>query len=87
MHRRDDDYKWGIFVQQNMNPIKKANGSCIFLHIWESEEEGTAGCTAMEEKNMVRILRWIRTKKHPVLAQFPRDVYKSIRTTFSLPDL
>lgn len=87
MHRSDDDYKWGIFVQQNVNPVKKANGSCIFLHIWESEGEGTAGCTAMEEKNMVRILRWIRTKKHPMLVQFPRDVYKNMRATFTLPDL
>ncbi len=71
MHRKDEDYKWGIFVQHNDHPVKAAMGSCIFLHIWEGASLGTAGCTAMEEKNILELLHWIRADKHPLLVQFP----------------
>ena len=87
MLRKDIDYKWGIFVQHNVHPVKKNMGSCIFLHIWEGSGEGTAGCTAMEEKNILKLLKWIRADKHPLLVQFPDIVYKKIRRDYVLPVL
>jgi L,D-peptidoglycan transpeptidase YkuD (ErfK/YbiS/YcfS/YnhG family) len=87
MHRKDEDYKWGIFVQHNDHPVKKSMGSCIFLHIWEGADEGTAGCTAMEEKNMLELLHWARAEKHPLLVQFPEIVYQKMHTDYQLPDL
>jgi L,D-peptidoglycan transpeptidase YkuD (ErfK/YbiS/YcfS/YnhG family) len=87
MHRKDQDYKWGLFVQHNYHPVIPGMGSCIFLHIWEGAEKGTAGCTAMEEKNMIQLLRWIRAGNHPLLVQFPEAIYKNIRKDFLLPDL
>jgi L,D-peptidoglycan transpeptidase YkuD (ErfK/YbiS/YcfS/YnhG family) len=87
MHRNDHDYEWGVFVQYNSQPVKSGKGSCIFLHIWDDAGQGTAGCTAIEEKNMMRLLHWIRADKRPALVQFPKAVYKKIQTDFLLPDL
>jgi L,D-peptidoglycan transpeptidase YkuD (ErfK/YbiS/YcfS/YnhG family) len=87
MHQKDDAYKWGIFVQYNTHPVTKGKGSCIFLHIWENERTGTAGCTAMEEKNLVRLLHWIQAKKDPLLVQYPKSVYKRIGPQYQLPIL
>ena len=87
MHRKDQDYKWGIYVQHNYHPVKPGNGSCIFLHIWEGAGKGTAGCTAMEEKNIITLLQWIRGDKHPVLVQFPEKVYNQLRRRYSMPAL
>jgi D-alanyl-D-alanine dipeptidase len=85
MHRKGGDYKWGVFVQQNFSPVRTGMGSCVFLHIWEDESKGTAGCTAMEEKNILRLLKWIRADKNPLLVQVPEFVYKEIRSAYFLP--
>jgi L,D-peptidoglycan transpeptidase YkuD (ErfK/YbiS/YcfS/YnhG family) len=85
MHQKDDAYKWGLFVQYNAHPVVKGKGSCIFLHIWENERTGTAGCTAMEEKNLIRLLRWIQAEKVPLLVQYPKSVYKKIGSEYHLP--
>jgi D-alanyl-D-alanine dipeptidase len=87
MHRKDHDYEWGLFVQHNHHPVKSGMGSCIFLHIWGGAEKGTAGCTAMEENNILKLLHWIRADKRPMLVQFPEHVYKKIQKDFLLPDL
>ena len=69
--RRDDIlYKWGVVVDHNAAAIPGA-GSCIFLHIWKSSSAPTAGCTAMPESDLVRLLRWLDPARHPILIQLP----------------
>ena len=87
MHRKDIYYKWGIFVQYNAQPAIKGKGSCIFVHIWGNENEGTEGCTAMEEKNILKLLHWIQSDKNPLLVQYPTATYKKIAADYQLPDL
>jgi len=29
------------------------------IHIWRSKDKGTAGCTALAEKDMVALLQWL----------------------------
>ena len=87
MHRKDDDYRWGIFVRHNSHPVKPGMGSCIFLHVWEGADQGTAGCTAMDERDMLTILHWIRADEEPLLVQFPVDVYQKIHKEYELPAL
>ncbi len=87
MHRKDDAYAWGLFVQYNVNPIKSGLGSCIFLHIWENDHEGTAGCTAMEKVNLLKILGWIRSDKNPLLVQYPKDIYNKIAVKNNFPEI
>jgi zinc D-Ala-D-Ala dipeptidase len=83
--RRDDIlYKWGVIVDHNAAAIPGA-GSCIFLHIWKNSSAPTAGCTAMRESDLLRLLRWLDPARHPILIQLPRAAYRSIRSKYGLP--
>jgi D-alanyl-D-alanine dipeptidase len=84
MRRDDVRYKWGVVVDHNPAAIPGA-GSCIFLHIWKSSATLTAGCTAMPENDLVRLLRWLDPARHPILAQMPRAAYRSIAAKYALP--
>jgi len=87
MHRKDNYYKWGLFINHNSGTVVPGDGSCIFLHIWENADSGTVGCTAMTEKNVLRILHWINAKNKPLLVQLPVDEYRKLQTGFNLPDI
>jgi zinc D-Ala-D-Ala dipeptidase len=83
--RRDDIlYQWGVVVEHNPAAIPGA-GSCIFLHIWKGSSAPTAGCTAMPERELVRLLGWLDPARCPILIQMPRPVYRSIRSKYGLP--
>ncbi|MBS1794539.1 MAG: L,D-transpeptidase family protein [Acidobacteria bacterium] len=81
------EYDLGVFVAHNSNPVVKGDGSCIFLHIWKDSETGTAGCTAMERKNLETIMKWIDPAKNPVLIQMPEPVYGEFQSKWKLPKL
>ena len=62
-------YRWGLVVDHNgtvakvnTKPPTPGGGSCIFLHIWRSSSEGTAGCTAMPQIELETLLTWPRSK-------------------------
>ena len=80
-----DYYKWGLFINHNAGKIVPGDGSCVFMHIWGNDHEGTAGCTAMTEENLLRILHWINAGEHPLLVQLPKVEYLKIREEFGLP--
>ena len=80
-------YELGVFVAYNTYPVEKGRGSCIFLHIWKDAASGTAGCTAMERRNLERIVPWLSPKKNPYLVQMPEKIYESRRKTWKLPKL
>jgi D-alanyl-D-alanine dipeptidase len=83
--RRDDVlYKWGVVVEHNPAAVPGA-GSCIFLHIWKSSSAPTAGCTAMPESDLVRLIRWLDPARNPILVQTPRADYRSVRSKYGLP--
>lgn len=79
-------YKWGLFVNYNTNKIP-GNGSCIFIHIWGNDHEGTWGCTAMKEDDMVRILRWIKSSDNPLLVQLPKIEYMKFSAQYGFPEI
>jgi hypothetical protein len=87
MHLKKDYYKWGLFINHNSPNVKPGDGSCIFMHIWGSDHEGTAGCTAMTEDNLLRILHWINAADSPLLVQLPNDEYVKIRGEYGLPEI
>jgi len=72
MHRKDDLYKYGLVVEHNSEG-KKGAGSCIFLHIQKSEKSPTAGCSAMQEKELQKIIAWLDPDKGPLLVQIPKS--------------
>ena len=86
MLRADVLYKWGVFVAHNSAATPGA-GSCIFLHIWRNSSAATAGCTAMPERNLVALLRWLDPAARPVLVQMPQQTYESLQARLKLPPL
>ncbi len=69
MHRKDEQYEYGIWVRYNSDKTFAGRGSCIFLHVWVNMHTPTAGCTAMSKEKMIKTIRWIDERKKPVLVQ------------------
>lgn len=66
--RRDDDlYKYGIIVEYNTNPVITGYGSAIFLHLWRGKGIFTAGCIALSEEDLIRILKWLDPAARPLV--------------------
>ena len=86
MWRDDNLYKWGVVVDHNPAAIPRA-GSLIFFHIWKNSSTPTAGCTAMPEKDLVNLIRWLDPAARPILAQMPRDSYAAFQSKFGLPGI
>ena len=82
-----DQYALGMFVGYNSFPVKRGSGSCIFLHIWKDAASGTAGCTAMERRNLERIVAWAAPDKNPYLVQLPDALYEKYRKPWNLPKI
>ena len=66
--RRDDDlYKYGIVLEYNTDPVIKGQGSAIFFHLWRGKGIATAGCIALSEENLIRILNWLDPAARPLV--------------------
>ncbi len=82
-----DQYALGVIVGYNSYPVEKGHGSCIFLHIWRDASTATEGCTAMERRNVERIVGWLSPDKTPYLVQMPEKLYSDSRKAWRLPKL
>jgi len=60
-------YKFG-FVVGYLSSAQTRAGSCIFVHIWRSPEEGTAGCLAAPETIVTQMQSWIDPQARPAIA-------------------
>jgi len=64
--RRDDHlYRLGVVVGYNTDPVVAGRGSAIFLHIWKGPGQATAGCVAMAENDLERIVAWLDPGQKP----------------------
>jgi L,D-peptidoglycan transpeptidase YkuD (ErfK/YbiS/YcfS/YnhG family) len=64
-------YKYAAVIEYNTNPVESGKGSAIFLHIWGGPEKTTAGCVAVAEDEMVKLLKWLNKGRKPVIALNP----------------
>ena len=85
MRMKSDVYKYGIFVDYNIKPAVPNAGSCIFMHIWSGSDSPTAGCTAMKETDILKLIDFLDQKKNPVLVQVPRAEYDKMKKLYKLP--
>ncbi|USB33061.1 L,D-transpeptidase family protein [Paenibacillus sp. YPG26] len=60
-------YKYAVVIRYNDNPIVKGKGSAIFMHIWRSQDKPTAGCVAMSEGNLLKLMGKLDPKQSPVI--------------------
>ena len=67
MKRGDDLYKYGIVIEYNTDPVIKGHGSAIFFHVWRGENITTAGCVAVSEENIIKILGWLAPEARPLI--------------------
>lgn len=63
-------FRWCVEVRHNWQQ-QPHFGSCIYLHIWKAPGVATAGCTAMSEAALERVVRWLDARKRPLLVQLP----------------
>lgn len=60
-------YKYGVVVRYNEDPIVKGKGSAIFLHIRNTNTKYTLGCIALAEKDMIKVIQWLKSDSHPII--------------------
>lgn len=87
MHNVPVDYRLGVFVDHNTAPAKPGGGSCIFLHVWGNPVAPTAGCTAMAEAEMQKIITWLKREAKPILVQLPQEEYTRLQDVWKLPGI
>jgi L,D-peptidoglycan transpeptidase YkuD (ErfK/YbiS/YcfS/YnhG family) len=70
--RRDDDaYKFAAVIEYNTDPIEAGKGSAIFLHVWGGPDKPTAGCVAVAQEEMAKLLGWLDKSRKPVIVLNP----------------
>ncbi len=74
MRRQDNLYKYGLVVEYNTNPVVAGHGSAIFIHIWSRSYGPTAGCLAMSEENLLKVLAFLDPAKSPKIGFFRKDL-------------
>ena len=67
MRRKDDLYKLGLVIEYNTEPVVAGKGSAIFMHIRKGPGVPTSGCIAMEEKDIKKILKWLKPEQNPAI--------------------
>lgn len=81
MHRSDELYRHGAVIEYNRLG-EKGRGSCIFFHLNRPDYRPTAGCTAMDKKPLIEMLRWLHPTKNPKLLQIPKSDCKEYQKEF-----
>jgi L,D-peptidoglycan transpeptidase YkuD (ErfK/YbiS/YcfS/YnhG family) len=86
MRRGDFAYRWLVEIRHNADPPLPGYGSAIFFHIRRGPSRPSAGCTTMAEKDLVELIRWLRTSANPVYVCLPQSEYQDHWKIWGLPD-
>lgn len=65
MNRIDGLYDLGTVIHYNTINPQPGWGSCIFLHIWRGENQGTGGCVACSREDMRELIKRLNPQLHP----------------------
>ena len=85
MLRDDGCYAIGAVVAHNSPDSVAGAGSCIFIHVWRSENVPTAGCTAGALGDITELCAWLDGALSPLLVQLPRAEYARYQAAWALP--
>ncbi|MFV8327377.1 L,D-transpeptidase family protein [Flavobacterium sp. ZS1P14] len=72
-----DAYKYCLVIEYNTNPIIKGKGSAIFFHLAVKKSSFTAGCVAINEEIMKRMVNWLDPKRNPTIIMGNLNVLKN----------
>jgi len=87
MRRADTLYRQAVWVGHNDEPVVPEAGSCIFLHLRESADAVTAGCTAFDVPAFERLLKALDPQRRPVLVQLPRAEWSRLKAAWGFGGL
>ena len=60
LYRKDNLYDLLAVLNYNTNPVEKNKGSAIFIHIAKKTFKPTAGCIALQKKDLMNLMRVIK---------------------------
>jgi len=84
MRRADTLYELALVIQHNDAPVTPGAGSCIFAHVWAGSDVPVSGCTALDERDLRRLLEWLEPTKAAWVA-LPEAEYRALRAAWRLP--
>ncbi|MFW2570520.1 L,D-transpeptidase family protein [Legionella sp. 29fVS95] len=62
-----DEYKMGLVINYNTDPVIPGAGSAIFMHLLASSNKGTHGCVAIDKRHLSTLLHWLDKKQQPYI--------------------
>ena len=86
LKRKDHVYKWFFRINHNIENIK-GSGSFIFFHIWRNSQSPTLGCTAVSEKNIISLIKWIRPGTNIQYVLMTKKDYKNFYPSGDYPKI
>lgn len=84
LHKMSYYYEWIFRIDHNKSNVK-GKGSLIFVHIWDKDGKGSAGCTTISRENMMELLKWIDNQT--VVIQLPKNNYNEMAKKLLLPEI
>lgn len=67
-------YKYGMDIGFNQNPIVYGKGAAIFLHCKSYDRWWTSGCVSLEEKDMVEVLQFTQNGAYMIIVPAIEDI-------------
>ncbi len=62
LYRSDNSYDIILVLDFNFKPIIKGKGSAIFIHVAKKNYKKTAGCIALQKKDLRNLIKIVNTK-------------------------
>jgi L,D-peptidoglycan transpeptidase YkuD (ErfK/YbiS/YcfS/YnhG family) len=59
-------YNYAVVMDVNRWPAVPGGGSAYFLHV--TDHTPTAGCVAIDQANLIKVMRWLDPAQHPRIA-------------------
>lgn len=85
MRPNDDAYRWLVEIRHNADPPVPGLGSAIFFHVRRGETRTTGGCTTMAKRDLLSLIRWLRSEARPHYALLPWAEYQKKWSAWGLP--
>jgi L,D-peptidoglycan transpeptidase YkuD (ErfK/YbiS/YcfS/YnhG family) len=85
MHLGDMAYRWMVVIEHNYDSPQGDAGNSIFFHVRRAEHYRTAGCTTMEQDNLVRLIKWLKPGSNAMMVELTRADYERLWQTWHLP--
>lgn len=59
-------YAHAVVIDYNTRPVVEGAGSGFFLHV--TLHRATAGCVTLSHRHLIRVMRWLNPRRHPVMS-------------------